>query len=230
MGLFDSLFGISAQPATQAYNAQQAALTQGKQQANNALYNQSGNEQMAESQAVGGLQPYNATGTSANTMEANALGLNGASGNAAATNAFTSDPGYTYTLNQGLQSVLRNSAATGNVASGNTLEGLDTFGTNLANQEYQSWLGNLSGLGAQGLTAAGGQANALNNLSNLFGQTGGQLANVDTGTGTQLSNAAGQYGTNITAMNAAGGADLTSLLSGLLSAGAKAAPTLATVV
>ena len=230
MGLFDSLFGISAQPATQAYNSQQAALTQGKQQANNALNNQTANYAGTELLANNNFSPYDTTGTAANTMLGNALGLNGASGNAAATNAFTSDPGYTYTLNQGLQSVLRNSAATGDVASGGTLEGLDTFGTNLANQGYQNWLGNLSGASGQGLTAAGGQANVLNNLSNLFGQTGGQQANVDTGTATQLSNAAGQYGTNITAMNAAGGADLTSLLSGLLSAGAKAAPTLATVV
>ncbi len=54
-------------------------------------------------QAAGQFQPWQQTGTAANSMVANALGLNGAEGNAAATGAFQTSPGYDFNLNQQLQ-------------------------------------------------------------------------------------------------------------------------------
>lgn len=121
--------------------------------------------------------PYSSAGQSALQMYQNALGLNGATGNAAATSAFQSSPGYQFQLGQGLQALDRSAAAKGLLGSGNALTAAEQYGQGLANQDYGNWLGRLSGLGSQGLQAA-------------FGQTGrqGSLANLDVGQGTALAN------------------------------------------
>ena len=206
MGLFDSLFSPSSSvtgPLKQAYNTANTALNTGLTQGNKALNPGVSNAAPAYGNAAAAFSPYNATGTAANTLEGNALGVNGAAGNAAATAAFQASPGYQYTLNQGLQGVERNAASLGNTGSGNTMEALDQYGTNLANNEYQNWLGNLQGLGGQGLQGAAGQANELNQLGNLFQTQGQNLSSNYTGTAGELANNASQYGSNLAGVNQA---------------------------
>jgi hypothetical protein len=57
-------------------------------------------------------------------MMLNALGLNGPQGNAAATAAFQSSPGYDFKVNQSLDALDRRAASRGMLGSGNTT--LDT--------------------------------------------------------------------------------------------------------
>jgi hypothetical protein len=118
--------------------------------------------------AVNVYTPYANTGLAANTMYSNALGLNGADGNVAATGAFQTGPGYQFALDQGTQAALRGASAGGMLNSGNTLTALAGFGQGLANQEYGSWLDRLQGQSAQGLQAASGQAQGLTNMSNIY--------------------------------------------------------------
>ena len=121
-------------------------------------------------------------GLSGLDMYANALGLNGASGNAAATSAFQTGPGYQFQLDSGLDALERRAASQGRLSSGQT--GLDTinYASGLANQEYQNWLSNLMGYGTQqanlyttGLT---GQAGSLSDLANLATGTGDRKTNL----------------------------------------------------
>lgn len=100
------------------------------------------------------------------SMYANALGLNGAEGNAAALGAFQTGPGYQFALDQGLQALERRASAQGRLQSGQT--GLDTIGyaQGLANQEYGSWLDRL-GSPSVLTSAITGQAGALSDLANL---------------------------------------------------------------
>ena len=116
--------------------------------------------------------PYTTTDTNANTMYANALGFNGASGNKAATDAFPTNPGYNFQLQQGIQALDRSAAGSGLFGSGNAAMALNQYGQGLANQDYGNWLSRLQGLGAQGLTAAAGQTGRQ-----------GSLAGIDTGLG-----------------------------------------------
>lgn len=126
--------------------------------------------------SIGAYSQWATSGAAANTMYGNAIGLNGAEGNAAATNAFQAGPGYQFAVDQGTQAALRGASAAGMLNSGNTLTALTGFGQGLANQEYGSWLDRLNGVSGQGLQAANGQANGYTNLSNLYQQgTGNRL-------------------------------------------------------
>lgn len=118
-------------------------------------------------QVMGLYQPYaGATG-----MYADAVGLNGADGSARAQNAFTTSPGYDFSLNQGLQALERRASSMGSYQSGGTSAGILDYATGRANQEYGSWLDRLGGMSN---TALSGQSGALNNLANLATGTGQQ--------------------------------------------------------
>lgn len=114
-------------------------------------------------------------GLSGLKMYGNALGLNGADGNAAATGAFQAGPGYEWQMNQGIDALQRSNAARGVLGSGETTLDTLTYAQGLANQEYGNWLDNLSGYSNQqaGLytTGLGGQAGALGDLASLAGNT-----------------------------------------------------------
>jgi len=91
--------------------------------------------------------PVRALGTkysAAGDMALNALGLNGAAGNDAATAAFRSSPGYDFKVNQSLDALDRRAASRGLLGSGNNT--LDTLNVvhGLADQDYNNWL---TGLG-----------------------------------------------------------------------------------
>jgi len=135
--------------------------------------------QMARGDLTGNdyYKTWAGNGGAANTMYANALGLNGASGNTAAQSAFQTGPGYQWAVQQGLNALNRTAASRGQLASGNQSMALMDYGQNQANQQWQNWLNSLNGLSSQGLTAAAGQTGQQN-----------QLANLDYGYGKDLSN------------------------------------------
>jgi hypothetical protein len=133
-----------------------------------------------------------------------ALGLNGAEGNARATSAFQAGPGYQFALSQGLDAVNRGRNARGGLNSGNTDVDLLKYGTGFADQTYQQWMGNLSPYNQLELSAtsgaATGNAGINQNVANL-GVTGANIlngagqskANIATGQGNTLADIATKY-------------------------------------
>lgn len=111
-----------------------------------------------------------------------ALGLNGAEGNAATMERFQAGPGYQFALDQGLSALERRAGAQGRLQGGETA--LDTLGyaQGLANQEYNNWLGNLQGYDQQQnqnyLAGLGGKAGTLGDLANLAVGTGDRRLNL----------------------------------------------------
>ena len=105
-------------------------------------------------------------------MSANALGLNGPAGNAAATAAFQAGPGYQFALEQGLEGVTRAANAAGMGASGNMLREAQTYGQGLANQEYNNWLENVTGRESLYAPLASREAD-------VYSEQGRQLGNLD---------------------------------------------------
>lgn len=184
MGIFDA---FSAAPGQKAAADQVTALNQGKQdlEAQYAQGNQALNTNYANA-----LSPYtqNYAATSAGqNMLGNALGLNGASGSAAALQAFQNNPGLQYQQQQGANSVLANQARTGALGSGNTDLALQQMGQNLANQSWGQYVGNLQPYLGAANSAAGGIAGVDTGLGNALNANytglGQNLAGLDTATG-----------------------------------------------
>lgn len=169
MGFLSALTGSSTGKATMnAADQNKGLLTAFQGLGNNIINTGEAKSEGALNSAIGAYQPWVDSGTAANTMYSNALGLNGTEGNAAATGAFQTGPGYQFALDQGTQAALRGASAGGMLNSGNTLTALSQYGQGLANQEFGGWLDRLSGVSSQGLNAASGQASQYGNLSNLY--------------------------------------------------------------
>lgn len=130
-----------------------------------------------------------------------ALGVNGASGNARASGAFQAGPGYDFTLSSGLDAINRRRAAGGMLDSGNADLDAIKYATGLADQTYGNWLTRLGDLVSPELSAtagaASGQAGAYGSLANLYqtdaGNRIGLLGNYTSGTaGANNMEAAGE--------------------------------------
>lgn len=216
MGLFDSLFG---NPAADAAAQNRGELK--KLKTEGMGYIDAGQQQsQGYLEGMGDLYKGLATesgGLSGLGMLGNALGINGAEGNAAATGAFQAGPGYQFQMDQGLDALERRAAARGQLNSGNT--SLDTvrFASGLADSEYDNWLDNLRGFGTTqaGIYtgAIGGQAASLGGLADLSQRGVDQKLNLS----SEIVN--GMMGANNAA--AAGSAQNTSNGLGLLGAGLK---------
>jgi hypothetical protein len=122
-------------------------------------------------------------GPNAKGILGDAYGLNGPDGAARATAAFQTGPGYSFLRDQGDQAVMRNRSALGGLQSGGTEMDLMKFGTGLADQTYQQWLGNLN-------TGIDRQMGAQGNLADLYGQDTGKRIGLasDIGSGTMAAN------------------------------------------
>lgn len=111
-----------------------------------------------------------------------ALGLNGAEGNAATMERFQASPGFEYSLNAGLDALERRAGAQGRLQGGQT--GLDTidYATNAANKGWDTWLDRVGGYNQQQnqnyLAGLGGQAGTLGDLANLAVGTGDRRLNL----------------------------------------------------
>jgi Chaperone of endosialidase len=131
----------------------------------------------------------------------NALGLNGAQGNATATQSFWNNPAIQSQLQQGGQTVMRNAAAAGGGnLSGATLGALNTLGQNTASQGWNNYVsqlnpylnfsqgtaGNIGQYGtAAGTAAASLYGGAGNTYASLFGGGANTGAGLYTGAGNQ---------------------------------------------
>lgn len=199
----------TAQYADDAYNRmlngfdtglknQVGALENARGVIGGSLGNQISSVNTGADQAIGRLgqaadlyRPAYARGEQASGMYSNSLGLNGAAGNQAATDAFQAGPGYAFQRDQAADLAARKASSLGIAGSGNTLTALTTLGSNLANQEYGNWQNRLQGLGQTGMQAAGGIASALTgqagvdtqrgqNLASIYGQNASNIANTYT--------------------------------------------------
>lgn len=172
--------------------------------------------------------------TGGTDMLLNALGINGASGNAAASAAFQNNPGYQSGLTAGLDAINRRRAAAGMLDSGNADQDAQTFGQNLQNQQYNNWLSSLGGINNNALQATTGAAQgqagvygglgtlATNNASDLTNLLGGTTsANMSANNQQAQGEAAGAknllgLGTSLLGLGTGGGGTVGgSLLSGL---------------
>jgi hypothetical protein len=197
-------------------NAGVGALTQGQQGGLAALQSGVSNAVNAYSPVSNVAGGYGAANTQAQQAQSDALGLNGPEGYARAVSQFQAGPGYQFQLGQGVDAATRAAnTAGGNALSGNTLKAAQDYGSNLANQTYQQYLGNLQSqqnlyapLALQGTTAAAqGAAGA-----NLTGAT--NAANVYTGTGSNLANLYGSTGQNVASTYGTAGQNLANIAYG----------------
>lgn len=191
MSFFSKILGLDAGKATiDAAKSNNGVLTKLHTTGNRIINTGEAKSSDALNKAIGGYQPFVDAGAGAVGMYSDALGLNGADGNAAATSAFQAGPGYKFSLDQGTEAALRGASAAGMLSSGNTLTALSEYGQGLANKEYGSWLDRLSGLSNTGLSAANGQAGAYGSLANLYQGTAGDRL------GLESSIAQGRLGVN----------------------------------
>jgi hypothetical protein len=171
-GFFDTLFGggaeqeaadknraLTAQYGTQA----QDYLTQGYNTGTGNL-----------NQAIGAYQPLADLGKqygSATQTALGALGVLDPQSNAIASAKFQNAPGYGQAITAGLDAINRRRAVQGMDASGNADIDAQTFGQNLQNTQYNTWLQNLLSAGQTGVQATGaaatGQAAGYGSLANL---------------------------------------------------------------
>lgn len=147
--------------------------------------------------------------------ETGALGLGGPDQTAAAVNAFHTDPGYNFSVNQGLDAITRAANIGGGVAGGNVLRESQTFGQGVADQQYQTWVKNLQDLQnryspLEAQTAA--QVAAGRATPYLTGGTG--AANIYTGTGSKLSDLYAGTGVNASGIYTGQGTSLANLAEG----------------
>jgi hypothetical protein len=204
--------------AQDAANAQIAGINTGQTQALGAL---NAGLNTATNTATAGLGATNtnlATDQAGQTQLANALGLNGTAGaQSAVANWQATNPAYAAQLQQGSNNVLRNQAATGNLASGATDVDLQTLGQNQANATYQQYLQNLQPFVGASTANAGTAAYTGTQLAGLQNANYGQQASLDYGANTSIGNANANADL---ANNAAAANQLGAITSGL-STGAK---------
>jgi hypothetical protein len=167
--------GLAADGLTTGYANAQQLLGTGNGSNGNALsalgsaYGQSTgalNGQYGQTQGyLGGIQDLygglTQSGQQATDARSDALGLNGADGNARASQAFQGSLGYNAGLSTGLDSVLRSASARGNLAGGNTSQDLYNYASDRQNQNAQSYINNLSTAGQNYATGVAGQASGL---------------------------------------------------------------------
>lgn len=98
-------------------------------------------------------------------------------GGSQALQQYQNSSGFQNQLDMGSRAITDNAAAKGLLQSGSTGQALEGYGTQLANQNYNSYLSNLLGAGqlgvsaANGITAAG-QVSQQNSKTNSSGKTG----------------------------------------------------------
>lgn len=185
MSIFDIFTGAPAKKAAEENRrllqenqaTGTATLTNGQNSAVGALDQSAG--------LFGGLAGKYGKATS---LGLDALGVNGADGNARATSAFQAGPGYQYAVDQALQNTLRTNNAQGQGVAGNTLAALSDRAGNMANQEYGSWLDRLGGYVSPELSATNGQAGAIAAKAPVYTNTAQSIANLGTNTTNGVTN------------------------------------------
>jgi hypothetical protein len=188
--------------------------------------------------------PYRESGV-ANLNQLNTLlGIGGNTGAAdygrVATADFTpanfaanQDPGYGFRMSEGLKAVDRQAAARGGLISGNALKASQTFGQDMASQEYQNAFNRFQTIRGNTLSpfqtgaAAGQSAAAMQGQANAnFGSAGGQAigqygqgaSGIYGSAGNAMNTAYGNYGAGTTGVLGAYGTNATNALTGAANA------------
>lgn len=212
MGIWDDLTGKTAAEA-----AQQAAADQyRKEQAAIAAQQQAGTQAQGDfASAAQGFNPYVSAGGDALSMLRSGLGLNGAGGQQAFTDAYRGLPGYQSGLQTGLQGVQRSLNASGGLNRGAAMKGLYRFGSDYEDQRSGDYLSRLMGLGGQGFQATGQQVNTIGqginaNLGARTSAFGGAMNSAGTIGQGQIAGAQARQGamTNLLATGASLGGSL----------------------
>src|SRR5690349_17757496 len=117
MGRWDTLTdAFTGKSAKDAAARNSALLQANKTEVTNTLNQGQDTAIGALGQAAGLYAPLASKYGAGTDLYLNSLGVNGPSGNDAAVKAFQAGPGYQWNVDQALQGVLRNAAATGGVA------------------------------------------------------------------------------------------------------------------
>lgn len=98
---------------------------------------------------------------------ADATGVNGAAGNAAALDRFQTGPGYQFGLDQGLQALQRTASSQGRLQSGNTDIDLLQYGVKSANDEWGKYVDRLGGYNSMYGQGVGGATKSLGDLTSF---------------------------------------------------------------
>lgn len=122
--------------------------------------------------------PYAQTGLAAFNQYADASGVNGQEGYDRAEGSFRASPGYEWQVDQATDAVARKASALGALGSGNTMTAITDRASNLADLEYDDYLGRLDNLGKMGFAATGAQADVLSDRADLWTGRGRDLASV----------------------------------------------------
>ena len=107
-----------------------------------------------------------------------AIGANGTDAATAARTAYTTSPGYSFNMDQGLTALARARAVNGTLASGNADTDAMKFASGLASQDWNNWLSNLANTDTKRAAAISGQAGAETGLGDLGYQTGAAKAAI----------------------------------------------------
>lgn len=204
-----AVIGVSAAVALGVGAAGAAATAYGAHEAAGATKDAT-NAAIAQQNSALGQQaamsaPYRALGESAIPTLQGLLGINGAD----PTKTLQATPGYQFAKEEGLQGTTNAASRMGMGLSGNTLEGLDKFSTGLADQTYQSAVGNAENVVGMGQAAAAGQAanigNAAANTSNLIMNQGNTTAGIDANLAAGLTKSFGAGANQYMMMNTLNG-------------------------
>jgi hypothetical protein len=200
MGWLDAFTGAASKNAA---NAQVAGLQQGNEVL--GWGGESARKRLQQAQNL--YQPmtkYGQTGVDA-YQAAMGLGPQGEAG----FDLFRQTPGYEFARQQGEESVMRNAAARGMLAGGNTSADLMKYGTGLADQTYGNYLARLNPLMEMYGQGIQGQSNALTGIANNYmreseGRAKGLGAIGEANAGGIMGAANAQAGTLNAGLNLAG--------------------------
>jgi hypothetical protein len=178
MGLFDI---FSSDPAKKAGRAQIAAAEKGYDDAKAAIGK-------GRKEAYGfydkALVPFTALydkSMAGYGAYGDAAGINGPEGYERAVASFRTNPGYEFTIDQALQAINRNAAATGRLASGNTDIDVANYVTGLADQQWDDYVSRLAPYLQQPFQAAEGQADIYGSKAGVATNYGTNLATLAQG-------------------------------------------------
>jgi hypothetical protein len=161
----------------------------------------------------GTWQPQQTLGAGADAALSSSLGLGGQPANPA---NFLNMPGYTFSVQQGEQAAERQAAAMGNAGNSGTAAMIGNQVTGTAMQDYNNYIGQLTGAANLGSTANTGVANAFLNtggtISQLQQNSGLAQASIDTGVAGQLQGGMGYNGSGVSGSGGGG-------LGGLIGSG-----------
>ena len=135
--------------------------------------------------AAGFFDPFAEAGGAASQAQADLLGLGDQAAGDEAFRRFQESSGFQSQLRAGSEAITGSQAARGLLSSGSTLKRLSTFGQDLAQQGFSSFLGQLGGVAQRGLGAAQGQAQAIRGSTS-------QAAGIIGGAGQESARLRGQ--------------------------------------